>query len=550
MAAEGSSSRVTRRQSSATVCAEFNYRLGKTMGFGAFSKVKSATHSLTGQKVAIKIMNRHKMKDMEDKVRRELKIMQLVMHPHIVRLYEIIETYSDIYVVMEYVESGDLFDYIVLNGRLPEEEARHFFQQLIAGVEYCHRNRVVHRDLKPENLLLDAKRRSVKIADFGLSNIMRDGQFLKTSCGSPNYAAPEVIQRRYYAGPEVDVWSCGVILYAMLCGILPFDDENISNLYQKITDGIYTLPCHLSIQARDLITRILKADPLHRITIPEIRCHPWFQVQLPQYLAIPPPEYAQQLKRIDDDVASRVEKLGFDRKHLIDCLHRREPTKATVTYYLLLDSQHFENQDDYLESEFEELEARACSHEDPIQIVAPSPIIVNNQVQSSAEGDVRVINLEQKHKVSSIMPLTRITPHGNWAVGLQSQADPSEIMREVLKALHELDIVWKSIGAYSIRCRWVPPLPNLSKSCNVSAGNSFSESPMTLGSLPSSEMSFQANGITLDDSELGDQFLVRFEVQLFRIRNGNYLLDLQRVGGPSFLFLELCSSFLTEVGAV
>ncbi|CAM6013623.1 unnamed protein product [Sphagnum balticum] len=550
MAGEGSSSRVLRRQSSALVCAEFNYRLGKTMGFGAFSKVKSATHSLTGQKVAIKIMNRHKMKDMEEKVRRELKVMQVVMHPHIVRMYEIIETHSDIYVVMEYVESGDLFDYIVLNGRLPEEEARHFFQQIIAGVEYCHCNRVVHRDLKPENLLLDAKRRSVKIADFGLSNIMRDGQFLKTSCGSPNYAAPEVIQRRYYAGPEVDVWSCGVILYAMLCGILPFDDENISSLYQKITDGIYTLPCHLSMQARDLITRILKTDPLRRITIPEIRCHPWFQVQLALYLAVPPPEYAQQLKQIDEYVVSRVEKLGFDHNHLIDCLHRQETTKATVTYYLLLDAQHSENQNDYLESKCEELEARACSHEDPTPSISALPMIANHQLQSSTDASVHVIHSEQKQEGCSIVSPTSITRSGNWTVGLQSQADPSEIMMEVLKALRELDIVWKSIGAYSVRCRWIPPLPNLNKSCNWSAGNSFSESPMTLGSFPSSEMSLTANGIMLDDSELQDQFLVRFEAQLFKTREGKYLLDLQQVSGPNFLFLELCASILAEVGAV
>ncbi|XP_024392471.1 SNF1-related protein kinase catalytic subunit alpha KIN11 isoform X3 [Physcomitrium patens] len=285
-------------QSNAALCEEFNYRLGKTLGIGAFSKVKSAIHILTGQKVAIKIINKEKMKDMEDKVRRELKIMQIVTHPHVVRLYEIIETFSDIYVVMEYVESGDLFDFIVLHGRLHEDDARHFFQQLIAGVEYCHRNRVVHRDLKPENLLLHAKRRSVKIADFGLSNVMNDGHFLKTSCGSPNYAAPEVIQRKYYAGPEVDVWSCGVILYAMLCGILPFDDENISSLYQKITDGIYTLPSHLTFQARDLITKILKTDPLTRITIPEIRCHPWFQLHLPRYLALETPQYIKSLKVI------------------------------------------------------------------------------------------------------------------------------------------------------------------------------------------------------------------------------------------------------------
>ncbi|GJM94972.1 hypothetical protein PR202_ga11660 [Eleusine coracana subsp. coracana] len=137
--------------------------------------------------------------------------------------------------------------------------------QIISGVEYCHRNMVVHRDLKPENLLLDSKW-NIKIADFGLSNVMRDGHFLKTSCGSPNYAAPEVISGKLYAGPEVDVWSCGVILYALLCGTLPFDDENIPNLFKKIKGGIYTLPSHLSGAARDLIPRMLVVDPMKRIT--------------------------------------------------------------------------------------------------------------------------------------------------------------------------------------------------------------------------------------------------------------------------------------------
>ncbi|PNX72559.1 SNF1-related protein kinase catalytic subunit alpha KIN10, partial [Trifolium pratense] len=212
-----------------------HYKMGKTLGIGSFGKVKIAEHVLTGHKVAIKILNRRKIKnmEMEEKVRREIKILRLFMHHHIIRLYEVVETTTDIYVVMEYVKSGELFDYIVEKGRLQEDEARSFFQQIISGVEYCHRNMVVHRDLKPENLLLDSKW-SVKIADFGLSNIMRDGHFLKTSCGSPNYAAPEVISGKLYAGPEVDVWSCGVILYALLCGTLPFDDENIPNLFKKI----------------------------------------------------------------------------------------------------------------------------------------------------------------------------------------------------------------------------------------------------------------------------------------------------------------------------
>ena len=155
--------------------------------------------------------------------------------------------------VMEYVPNGELFDYIVSRGRLPPDDARRFFQQVISGVEYLHFKRVVHRDLKPENLLLDNDN-NIKIADFGLSNVTVDGDFLKTSCGSPNYAAPEVISGNLYAGPEVDVWSCGVILYALLCVTLPFEDESIPSLFRKIKSGMYSLPSHLSQLSRDLIS--------------------------------------------------------------------------------------------------------------------------------------------------------------------------------------------------------------------------------------------------------------------------------------------------------
>ncbi|CAN6708583.1 unnamed protein product [Malus baccata var. baccata] len=309
-----------------------NYKLGKTLGIGSFGKVKIAEHALTGHKVAIKILNRRKIKnmEMEEKVRREIKILRLFMHPHIIRLYEVIETPSDIYVVMEYVKSGELFDYIVEKGRLQEDEALYFFQQIISGVEYCHRSMVVHRDLKPENLLLDSKC-NVKIADFGLSNIMRDGHFLKTSCGSPNYAAPEVISGKLYAGPEVDVWSCGVILYALLCGTLPFDDENIPNLFKKIKGGIYTLPSHLSPGARDLIPRMLVVDPMKRMTIPEIRHHAWFQAHLPRYLAVPPPDTMQQAKKIDEEILQEVVKMGFDRNHLVESLRSRVQNEQSET---------------------------------------------------------------------------------------------------------------------------------------------------------------------------------------------------------------------------
>ncbi|KAG2404053.1 SNF1-related protein [Vigna angularis] len=257
-----------------------NYKLGKTLGIGSFGKVKIAKHVLTGHKVAIKILNRCKIKnmEMEEKVKLELEVLKLLSHPRIIKLHEVIETPTDICVVMEYA-CRELFDYVIEKGRLEEDEARNIFQQIISGLEYCHNKMVVHRDLKPENILLDFNC-DVKITGFGWSNIMHAGYFHKTSCGSTNYAAPEVICGKLYIGPEVDVWSCGVVLYFILCGFLPFDDENIPNLFNKIKGGIFTLPCYLSPGARDLISKMLDVEPMKRITVSEIQQHPWLQLQL------------------------------------------------------------------------------------------------------------------------------------------------------------------------------------------------------------------------------------------------------------------------------
>ena len=183
---------------------------------------------------------------------------------------------------------------------MDENEARRFFQQIIAAIDYCHRHKIVHRDLKPENLLLD-EFLNVKIGDFGLSNFMSDGDFLKTSCGSPNYAAPEVISGRLYSGPEVDVWSCGVILYVMLCGRLPFDDESIPTLFMKINKGIYTLPPYLSPEAKHLLSSMLVVDPMKRITIAEIQQLPWFQKDIPAYLQALPTTPSVEEKKIPAD---------------------------------------------------------------------------------------------------------------------------------------------------------------------------------------------------------------------------------------------------------
>ncbi|XP_020597394.1 SNF1-related protein kinase catalytic subunit alpha KIN10-like [Phalaenopsis equestris] len=488
-----------------------NYKLGKTLGIGSFGKVKIAEHALTGHKVAIKILNRRKIKnmEMEEKVRREIKILRLFMHPHIIRLYEVIETQSDIYVVMEYVKSGELFDYIVEKGRLQEDEARRFFQQIISGVEYCHRNMVVHRDLKPENLLLDSKC-NVKIADFGLSNIMRDGHFLKTSCGSPNYAAPEVISGKLYAGPEVDVWSCGVILYALLCGTLPFDDENIPNLFKKIKGGIYTLPSHLSSLARDLIPRMLVVDPMKRMTIREIREHPWFQARLPRYLAVPPPDTMQQAKKIDEEILQEVVIMGFEKNQLVESLHNRIQNEATVAYYLLLDNR-FRVASGYLGSELQETMECGFTRVDtcdmPASALSP-PTAVSPRVLGYVDP-----------QGAGLRP--HFSSERKWALGLQSRAHPREIMMEVLKALQELNVSWKKIGHYNMKCRWMPGYYR-----------GYSDESDIIGN---------------DDLASNASYVVKFEVQLYKTREEKYLLDLQRVNGPQLLFLDLCAAFLAQL---
>ncbi|KAG7543881.1 Protein kinase domain [Arabidopsis thaliana x Arabidopsis arenosa] len=493
---DGSSEKTTNRM----VTILPNYKIGKTLGYGSFAKVKLALHVATGHKVAIKILNRAKIKNMgiEIKVQREIKILRLLMHPHIIRQYEVIETPDDIYVVMEYVKSGELFDYIIEKGRLQEDEARHLFQQIISGVEYCHRNMIVHRDLKPENMLLDSKC-NIKIVDFGLSNVMHDGHFLKTSCGSPNYAAPEVISGKPYSGPEVDIWSCGVILYALLCGTLPFDDENIPTLFDKIKKGMYTLPDHLSYVARDLIPRMLMVDPLMRISITEIRQHPWFNNHLPFYLYIPPLDTIEETKKIDEEIIQKVVNIGFDRNQVVESLVNRIQNEATVAYHLILDNR---NQNcvpkDPFQSNFKEISGGIFNSTFPVQNI------------TSHVG----------HLFSALYGLkSHVKDDKTWTLGLQSQGSPHDIMNEIFKALQNLKVCWKKIGLYNIKCRRVQRrVRSLANYTNH----------------------------TIED----ECAIIKFELQLYKVREGKYLLDIQRIDGPQFIFFDLCVAFLRDLGVV
>ncbi|KAF3940563.1 hypothetical protein ABW19_dt0208380 [Dactylella cylindrospora] len=326
------------------------YNIVKTLGEGSFGKVKLAVHQTSGQKVALKIINRRKLanRDMAGRVEREIQYLQLLRHPHIIKLYSVITTPTEIIMVIEYA-GGELFDYIVKHGRMDEDRSRRFFQQIICAVEYCHIHKIVHRDLKPENLLLD-ENLNVKIADFGLSNIMTDGNFLKTSCGSPNYAAPEVISGKLYAGPEVDVWSCGVILYVMLCGRLPFDDDYIPTLFKKIAQGTYHIPTYLSRESVALLKKMLVVNPVNRITVAEIRQDPWFLKDLPEYLwppaqefldtGVDPTKYLAALpkppKQLHDNLVDKLsDKLGYGKDDLVDALEAPEPSAIKDAYDIL-----------------------------------------------------------------------------------------------------------------------------------------------------------------------------------------------------------------------
>ncbi|KAJ3206836.1 hypothetical protein HDU67_007904 [Dinochytrium kinnereticum] len=223
-----------------------NYRIDKTIGQGTYGKVKLGFNKSTNEKVAIKVIEKAQIQSPKQvaRLQREIRFLKLLYHPHIVKVYDVIETDDFIYIVMEYAAGGELFDYIVANKRVKENEAREFFRMVLSAVDYCHKNAVIHRDLKPENLLLD-DRKSIKIIDFGFGNNFTMDGLLDTFCGSPFYAAPEMILGKKYEGPEVDMWSLGVILFALLCGHLPFDDEDMKELYKKIASGSYTCPDYL-----------------------------------------------------------------------------------------------------------------------------------------------------------------------------------------------------------------------------------------------------------------------------------------------------------------
>ncbi|KAI7902035.1 kinase-like domain-containing protein [Cokeromyces recurvatus] len=256
-----------------------NYTLINTLGSGSMGKVRLAVHNLTGDKLAVKIVRRRQRKDAKDENReirtiREASIMLLLHHPYIVSLKEMVILDPYYYLFMEYVNGGQLLDYIISHGKLKEKQARRFGRQILSALDYCHRNSIVHRDLKIENILI-SQTGNIKIIDFGLSNLFSPQSSLNTFCGSLYFAAPELLNAKAYTGPEVDVWSFGVVLYVLVCGKVPFDDQNMPALHAKIKRGVVEYPSYLSTECKSILSRMLVINPAHRATISELMIHPW-----------------------------------------------------------------------------------------------------------------------------------------------------------------------------------------------------------------------------------------------------------------------------------
>ncbi|KAG8935481.1 hypothetical protein FRC02_008033 [Tulasnella sp. 418] len=331
--------------------------LGDTIGKGSSGRVRLARHNVTGKLAAVKIIPKNIMfssrmsisnaSAKHDKlmlgIRREIVIMKLIDHPNIMSLYDVFEADNELYLLLEYIQGGELFDHLVSKGRLTPSEALNYFKQIIHGVNYCHRFNICHRDLKPENLLLD-NQLNIKIADFGMAAMEIANGMLETSCGSPHYASPEIVAGRAYHGAASDIWSCGVVLFALLVGRLPFDDPNMRVLLQKVRSGRYDMPAFLPAEAKDLIHKMLVVDPDKRITMSEIMKHPFFVAPYTPRWSSPEPPSLDELARtipserdIDPGVFRNLVILwhGTNERKLVEALLSPDVSWEKAYYFLL-----------------------------------------------------------------------------------------------------------------------------------------------------------------------------------------------------------------------
>ncbi|XP_045580382.1 serine/threonine-protein kinase SIK3 homolog isoform X1 [Salmo salar] len=387
------------------------YEIERTIGKGNFAVVKLATHIITKAKVAIKIVDKTQLDDENlKKIFREVQIMKMLRHPHIIRLYQVMETERMIYLVTEYASGGEIFDHLVAHGRMAEKDARRKFKQIVAAVHFCHCRNIVHRDLKAENLLLDHNL-NIKIADFGFSNLFSRGQLLKTWCGSPPYAAPELFEGKEYDGPKVDIWSLGVVLYVLVCGALPFDGSTLQNLRARVLSGKFRIPFFMSTDCEYLIRHMLVLEPSRRLSMEQICKNKWMKQ------GDPDPEFerliveCEQVKSeretelINEQVLMAMSEMGLDRERTLQSLHTDAYDHYSAIYSLLSD--------------------RLKKHK-TLRVAPPTPRPIGyplNAVQTDQQGNPVSMNVPH---VQLINPENQIVePDGNMALDSDDAEEPS-----------------------------------------------------------------------------------------------------------------------------
>ncbi|XP_060128970.1 serine/threonine-protein kinase MARK1 isoform X3 [Zootoca vivipara] len=449
-----------------------NYRLLKTIGKGNFAKVKLARHVLTGREVAVKIIDKTQLNPTSlQKLFREVRIMKILNHPNIVKLFEVIETEKTLYLIMEYASGGEVFDYLVAHGRMKEKEARAKFRQIVSAVQYCHQKCIVHRDLKAENLLLDGDM-NIKIADFGFSNEFTIGNKLDTFCGSPPYAAPELFQGKKYDGPEVDVWSLGVILYTLVSGSLPFDGQNLKELRERVLRGKYRIPFYMSTDCENLLKKLLVLNPIKRGSLEQIMKDRWMNVgheeeELKPYTE-PEPDF-NDTKRIDIMVT-----MGFARDEIHDALVNQKYDEVMATYLLLGRKP----------PEFEGSESLSSSNLS--QRSRPSSDLNNSTMQSPAHLKVqRSISANQKqrrfseHGGNGIQPIgPSIPPAVSYSKRAQANSVESEHKEEWDKDVSR-KVSSTTVGSKGEMAASPLVGPERKKSTTIPSNNVFSGTGMT-----------------------------------------------------------------------
>jgi len=470
-----------------------HYLLDKTLGSGGFGKVKLAIHEFTGSQVAIKIINKKLIKSQKisSKIQREIRLMKYFNHPNMIKLYQVLDTEQNIFVVMEYVPGGELYDMVNAAQGFTEDVSRKYFRQIIDGVEYCHQNLVAHRDLKLENILVN-ENGLVKIVDFGLSNFMRDGHFLKTSCGSLHYAAPEVVLGKAYTGAEVDIWSCGIILYAMLTGTLPFEDDDNTVLVNKITTAKFNAPTNISLEARDLLSKILKVHPLERISIAEIKRHPWFMSSEQTNFVLKDYTSKDESSKVNDFVLGKLLEIeGFDYKGLQfdeikEAIRLKKNYSFVIGYDLLLK--------DYMRET-----TPVESH--------------TNQLYFGPVKDY--LDLYQKEINKYYESLFNEGLSKDWFYGIRLNLTAEDCLSKIIGIFTKINVAFviKS-SSYNLKCHF-----------NPSGDNSISD-----------QMSQEDTA-----SESLESPILQFSVQLYKIHPKQHLVDIRRSDGNPLVFLDFCS---------